>query len=232
VKNETLKNKTAILFFDHSKKQAATIRLMAPRIDSTAINQALKGLSKQALHIAHQSNFPVYQFQSKGEKSFGDELFDAYQSIYNQGFDAVIAIGNDCPTLKVADILLAAENVTSRRLAIGPALDGGTYLIGLHKDTFSRAQFLNLHWQESTLIDSFQDFMKENDNSCLLLTPKGDLDTPEEFRKAFSSHLSFLDQLLSIIASFQFHVFGLRKRELIDNFQNHFNLRGPPAIMN
>jgi len=197
-----------------------------------SINQILLGFRKQALSIAHQSNFPVFEFRSEGQKVFGEELFEAYQSIFSQGYDAVVAIGNDCPTLHVNDILIAAKSVSKNHLALGPALDGGTYLIGIHKDTFSQSQFLNLDWQQPSLLDSFDDFVKENNKSCLLLSPKGDMDTPEEFRNAFHSHITFLDFARSIVASFQFQLLELRKSIILTIFHFEYSLRGPPVILN
>lgn len=231
VKKDSLINNTAILFFDHSKKQEATLRLIAPRIDSNAVKTVLGSLRKQALSLANQTNFPVFEFHSEGEKEFGLELYEAYQSIFSLGYNAVVAIGNDCPTLEVDDILLAAKCVSKDHLVLGPALDGGTYLIGIHKDTFSQSQFLNLDWQQPSLLDSFDGFVKENNKSCLLLSPKGDMDTPEEFRNAFHSHIAFLDFARSIVASFQFQLLELKKCILLTFPHFQFSLRGPPVMM-
>lgn len=231
VQDKAIEKKTAILFFDHSKKQAATLKLLAPRIRTNTINTVIGKLRKQALSIAHQSELPVFEFKAKGEAAFGEELFEAYRVLFSQGFKSVIAIGNDCPTLTVADIVGVTKRVSKNQLALGPALDGGTYLIGLHKDTFSKAQFLALDWQKASLLDSINCFVANNGKSAFYLSAKGDLDTPGEFKIAFNSHLSFLNSVRSIIASFQKFSRQVSRLVAEQEVNYSFLLRGPPILI-
>ncbi len=232
MENNPIDKTTALLFFDHSKKQAATLKILAPRIRTNTINKIIGKLRNQAISIANKSQLPVFEFKAKGETTFGEELFDAFESLFSQGFESVIAIGNDCPTLSVIDIFEATKCVSKNQLVLGPALDGGTYLIGLHKETFSKEQFLSLDWQKASLITSINLFAANTQKSAYYLSVKGDLDTPEEFRIAFNSHLLFLESIRSIIASFHKEFVKLKQLFNSHEFVYAFLLRGPPGIMN
>jgi rSAM/selenodomain-associated transferase 1 len=62
----------------------------------------------------------------------GDALTHAFEHHLAQGFDRVVLIGSDNPTLPAAPIEGAcAALTTARDIAIGPTPDGGYYLIGM-----------------------------------------------------------------------------------------------------
>lgn len=58
------------------------------------------------------------------ERGVFDDLFAA-------GFDTVVMIGSDLPTLPPAHVSLAIERVSPGRVVLGPSDDGGYYLIAL-----------------------------------------------------------------------------------------------------
>ncbi len=47
--------------------------------------------------------------------------------------DPVLLIGTDCPDLAAADLTTAAESLADNDAVLGPALDGGYYLLGLRR---------------------------------------------------------------------------------------------------
>ena len=57
-----------------------------------------------------------------------------------EGVERVVVIGTDCPLLKRSDLVTAIEKLRSTDVVLGPAEDGGYYLIGLkqpHAGLFS-----------------------------------------------------------------------------------------------
>jgi uncharacterized protein len=61
-----------------------------------------------------------------------DALAHAFEYHFGLGFQRVVLIGSDNPTLPAAPILDAAALLTDEQdLAIGPTVDGGYYLIGM-----------------------------------------------------------------------------------------------------
>lgn len=77
---------------------------------------------------------------------FGDTLMAAMTGVLAQGHAAACLVNSDSPTLPPALLADAAERLLSRRcdLVLGPADDGGYYLIGartLHRDLFAGMTF-------------------------------------------------------------------------------------------
>src|ERR1044071_3386670 len=61
---------------------------------------------------------------------FGARLENAIARIDELGYDEVVVIGSDCPTLRPIDIEHAFGKLGSRKLVLGPDHRGGCYLIG------------------------------------------------------------------------------------------------------
>lgn len=56
-----------------------------------------------------------------------------------QGAEGVVVIGSDLPDLQVGDVLAALAALHTSPLVIGPAADGGYWLIGLQRPWLGRA---------------------------------------------------------------------------------------------
>jgi rSAM/selenodomain-associated transferase 1 len=65
--------------------------------------------------------------------TLGERMREGTRDLLTSGFDAVVLIGSDLPTLPPAHVSTALEILAgaSDALALGPAEDGGYYLIGL-----------------------------------------------------------------------------------------------------
>lgn len=72
--------------------------------------------------------------------TLGERMREAARDLLTSGFDAVVLIGSDLPTLPRAHVSAAIDRLTrgGEVLVLGPAEDGGYYLIGL---TQSRPEF-------------------------------------------------------------------------------------------
>lgn len=61
----------------------------------------------------------------------GVRLKEFFQTAFRAGAERVVAIGSDCPAMSAAIGKQAFEQLRSQPAVIGPATDGGYYLIGL-----------------------------------------------------------------------------------------------------
>jgi rSAM/selenodomain-associated transferase 1 len=102
----------------------------------------------------------------------------AFQQAFDQGYRHVLIIGTDCWELR-ADILEEGlKALDTYEVVIGPAKDGGYYLLGMQK--MYRSLFENINWSTSTV---FSDTMKEVRNLELeahVLEVLSDVDTYED----------------------------------------------------
>ena len=115
-----------------------------------ALSQAFIHHSRQ---LAQQSGLPWVQIdesQQEGD-SFGERFHNAFRQLFAAGYSRVIAIGNDSPDLEPAHIQRAATLLDTQELVLGPASDGGFYLMGFRRKAFEALPLSSLPWQSSSL---------------------------------------------------------------------------------
>ena len=61
----------------------------------------------------------------------GDALTDAFERHLTEGFDEVVLIGSDNPTIPASVLEAAADALATHDVVLGPTEDGGYYLIGM-----------------------------------------------------------------------------------------------------
>ena len=89
----------------------------------------------------------------------GQKMQAAFEEAFRQGAEATIIIGTDCPTLTAAHLTAAFQALATHDVVLGPAEDGGYYLLGMRK---LRAElFQNKAWSTAevltaTLADTMQ----------------------------------------------------------------------------
>jgi uncharacterized protein len=72
-----------------------------------------------------------FQYVIQEEGDLGDRMKLAFRKAFRQGWERVVLIGSDLPDLTPAILRESFERLTNHDLVLGPALDGGYYLIGL-----------------------------------------------------------------------------------------------------
>ena len=75
-------------------------------------------------------------------EGLGKRMENAFRSCFAKGFAATLLIGSDFPDLTaevIEQAFMALEN--GQDAVVGPAFDGGYYLIGFHSDTFDPVVF-------------------------------------------------------------------------------------------
>lgn len=82
----------------------------------------------------------------QADADLGNVLFGATKDLLAAPHDCVILVNGDSPTLPTRLLVQAIEELrrTGDRLVLGPAADGGYYLIGLKRA--HRAVFTNIAW--------------------------------------------------------------------------------------
>ncbi|MEH2138210.1 TIGR04282 family arsenosugar biosynthesis glycosyltransferase [Nostoc sp.] len=117
-------------------------------------------------------------YQSQGEGDLGSRmarsLFDAFQS----GAEKVIIIGTDCPGVNAQIITTAFEKLHNFDLVLGPAIDGGYYLIGLCQPI--PELFANIEWGTAQVFQKTVEIAQRLKLSHTSLSPLADIDRPED----------------------------------------------------
>lgn len=154
-------------------------------------SEALFGqLTRQTLQKARQTGLPCFhvgESDQQGE-TFALRLYHAMDSVFRQGFDRLVVIGNDSPDLLTETLLKAASSIGPDKAVLGPSGDGGVYLIGIHRSAFSPEAFLQLPWQQENLFSSMVGWLSAaGKNSPVILAPRMDLDTLADLRNWMGS---------------------------------------------
>lgn len=96
--------------------------------------------------------------------------------------DAVVLTGTDCPSLAAADIDEAFGRLRAGTdVVLGPANDGGYYLVGMR--TARRSLFSGIPWGSGEVLAQTLARIREQRLSSHLITRRDDLDTPQDYRQ-------------------------------------------------
>lgn len=74
---------------------------------------------------------PGLRFVAQGAGDLGARLAAAVKAEFERGATSVLAIGGDCPGLDDTLLLKARAALADADVVLGPAVDGGYYLIGM-----------------------------------------------------------------------------------------------------
>ena len=126
-----------------------------------------------------ESNKSYFEIQSNGD--LGDKMNNAIQHVLKQGYDKAIVIGSDCAEINSLDINTAFQQLNTSDYTLGPALDGGYYLIGMKE--VSPTLFHNIIWSTENVLINTISRIEENNSTYSLLEEKSDIDFEEDLKR-------------------------------------------------
>lgn len=118
--------------------------------------------------------------QSEGD--LGQKMYDAFSQLFHQGYRNIIIIGSDCPGLNTATIEQAFAALSTHDLVIGPAVDGGYYLLGMKR--LHEALFRGKSWSTDTVFADTRHDIAGAGLSVFVLQELSDVDTAADLKKA------------------------------------------------
>ncbi|MCP4895460.1 MAG: glycosyltransferase [bacterium] len=122
-------------------------------------------------------------------EDLGSRMLHAFRRSFKSGAGQVIIIGSDCPTLEPRHIVEAGEQLDLTQIVLGPACDGGYWLVGQRSpgvDLFSsipwsatdtlaktrlRASELHIDWTE---LEELEDIDARENLEAFVHSPSGD----------------------------------------------------------
>jgi len=119
-----------------------------------------------------------FGFAHQSGSDLGERLHDAVSRALDSGAGRVLVVGTDCPELSPALLNQAARALESADVVIGPAHDGGYYLIGLravHPELFEAIDWGTAVVREQTLQSATRLGLTVN-----LLPLLSDIDEPQD----------------------------------------------------
>ena len=123
-----------------------------------------------------------FQFAKQGDGDLGDRMSRAFADGFAKsptgGGDRIVMIGTDCPGIDAKLIQTAFTTLLTSDLVLGPATDGGYYLIGLR--SFHPQLFKTIIWSTETVLSETLAIANQHKISCELLPMLSDIDRPED----------------------------------------------------
>ena len=116
------------------------------------------------------------QRQIQGD--LGVRMYQAMEDYFAGGASKVVLIGSDVATISPAHLQAAFDALDTHEVVIGPAKDGGYYLIGLSK-SFPEV-FNNINWSTHTVLEETIRQVLNAGHSYTLLELLSDVDYEED----------------------------------------------------
>jgi hypothetical protein len=119
------------------------------------------------------------------ETDLGGRMKAAFHTVFQSGYDKVVIIGSDCPQLTPSHLADAFKALNQVDIVIGPASDGGYYLLGMKK--LQGQLFQGIEWSTPTVFAKTEKIINQLGCSYHALETLTDVDEekdlPEEWRK-------------------------------------------------
>lgn len=152
-------------------------------------------LVKHTLATVRKINWPVYFFYDGGLPAPSEQLSSAHYFLQAEGdlgqrmqqafslvlknYSKAVIIGSDCPGLTGNIIDQAFASLVAHEVAIGPAVDGGYYLLGCKK--LNPILFDDIQWSSASVLTETIRRCAGSGLSYALLPQLRDVDTLEDY---------------------------------------------------
>jgi len=115
-------------------------------------------------------------------RNLGQRMSHAIQNGFSSGYEHVAIIGSDCPGLTPEHIKNAFDMLNDSDFVIGPASDGGYYLLGLRR--FLPDIFEGINWSKDSVFKDTINIIDRHNFSVSLLEELNDIDTIEDLQNS------------------------------------------------
>ena len=134
-----------------------------------------------------------YRYIHQKGANLGERLSTGFVTMFEMKYQQVIALASDCPDLPIEILQSAVSNLQTHAVVIGPAPDGGYYLIGFTPAKFIPNVFRNISWSTDTVFQETLSRIQAETHQVHVLPEWQDIDTMrnlQEFYKKYQANPS------------------------------------------
>ena len=126
--------------------------------------------------------YPHIEVHRQCSGDLGKRQSDAFQRSFDDGAERVVVIGSDSPTMPESHLNAAFDDLREAPAVIGPARDGGYYLIGLQRAVWPAAScfFTNIDWSSEHVLTQVLERARECKVELRVLPGWYDFDSPQD----------------------------------------------------
>ena len=131
-------------------------------------------------YITEKDNWKpnIYSKELQKGSDLGECMKNAFKDSFEKGYEKVVIIGSDIYDLGQSDIEDAFRRLDSNDYVIGPAQDGGYYLLGMK--SMNSEVFQDINWGTDTVLDAT--LKRLGENSVHQLDIRNDVDHYEDIK--------------------------------------------------
>lgn len=191
-----------IIFFVKHPSPGAVKSRLARRLGNATAVELYSNFVRDMLDAMKRSGYPIDIFVTPGDRlddvrswlaedaayhpqfgsDLGERMEQAFHAIFARGVERAILIGSDIPDLPAEHLANALDSLERHEAVIGPARDGGYYLIGFRKDGFAPEIFRGVAWSSPDVFGLTMRIFGEKGTAVQTLTPWQDADTVGDLR--------------------------------------------------
>lgn len=144
-------------------------------------NVELRVAPDDALEECRQWVRPGWDLIPQGEGGLGERLSRAVKDAFDVGFRRVLVIGGDCPDIGLAQIDAAVAALDHDAVVLGPARDGGYWLLG--SSHYWPRLFEGIDWSTEKVLAQTLERAQQENLSVSLLEELEDIDDVESWQR-------------------------------------------------
>ncbi|WP_407556649.1 TIGR04282 family arsenosugar biosynthesis glycosyltransferase [Winogradskyella sp. 4-2091] len=199
-------NKNALIIFTRNPELGKCKTRLAKTIGDQNALDIYKYLLQHTANISQKVNADIFVFYSENISTndlwhndhfikklqsgsdLGERMQNAFKDVFNSAYEKAVIIGSDLLDLNEFIIDESFKNLENQDFVIGPAEDGGYYLLGM-KHAYPEV-FNIQNWGGETVYE--QTINKLNDKSVYVLKTLNDIDNVEDLKpyKVFEKYLT------------------------------------------
>ena len=204
-------SKKALIIFTRNPELGKVKTRLAKSVGDESALEIYKFLLKHTVAITKNLNVDKYVFYSENihrddiwdseifrkklqtGTDLGEKMQNAFSELFEMGYEKVLIVGSDIFELDQSDIENAFEVLQTTETVIGPATDGGYYLLGMKE--LNAAIFQNKNWGTATVLEETLADLRQK--KYVLLEERNDVDYYQDIKEidAFQQFLPpYLDK--------------------------------------
>lgn len=204
-------SKKALIIFTRNPELGKVKTRLAKSVGDESALEIYKFLLKHTVAITKNLNVDKYVFYSENihrediwdpeifrkklqtGTDLGEKMQNAFSELFEMGYEKVLIVGSDIFELGQSDIENAFEVLQTTETVIGPATDGGYYLLGMKE--LNATIFQNKNWGTATVLEETLADLRQK--KYVLLEERNDVDYYQDIKEidAFQQFLPpYLDK--------------------------------------
>lgn len=121
---------------------------------------------------------PSFRSTTQYGVDLGERMKNAFADVFRQGYAKAVIIGTDCPAIGETIVAAAFDTLHKKDVVIGPAYDGGYYLLGMKR--VHPPLFEHIPWSTAAVFEKTVATCNTNGLSYSLLPPLPDVDEEKD----------------------------------------------------